>query len=180
MQTYVYATPLVVSGGLAVLGLVAGRERSIESGSVRAFYVPSVYCRFVAGVALACLAVPFIPSLQGDASAFFWYGFFALLSGGFSAFALYLRRYRVTVGTEGFSVRGLMETQYLIVDIASARPLMAGGGGRAYEIRMRNGKKLQFSGLLTDFDTLVDLLHVGPNHLMQPTGRKRPAVDQER
>jgi hypothetical protein len=85
--------------------------------------------------------------------------FFAIISAGAFGSALWFMRYRVTVGASTVAVRFLLRERIIpFADILDS-DVLVGRQARELVVYLRGGHRLRLSGLLQDFDELVDTIH---------------------
>ena len=111
-------------------------------------------------IAFAPFWVPLVKP-QMDPPALEDYLFFGAFGGLGLVFAAYLFCYRVMIGPESFSVGSFVKEKFRLSDIREVK-LQAGERRREYLVYMDSGKRLRFSGLLSGFEVLTELLRRPP------------------
>lgn len=146
--------------GITVTLLMARRsaEHSQHVGTFKRYYFPSVYKWTGFCVAVLFCAFPLLPGVVGDTHPLLFYVFYYSLSIACFAGALYLAKYRLTVGSDMFTVGAFWIHTYSLKEIVSSK-LVRGRKADKYFVHMRNGKAIRISGLLTDFDEIQGSLY---------------------
>ena len=152
--------PILVPISLACVVALSRRSHRQSSEGQDVFTFPKALAYFMALIGLAFASVPLWPGAVGDADPILFY---ACFEGAFlltMLFVMYLSMYRVIIDTETFTVGALFRKQYRRIDITEVK-LRHGQRSSDYFVQLRNGKRLQFSGLLGDFNVLTALLRPG-------------------
>jgi hypothetical protein len=163
-------TPLMTSLTLSVVCGICARSHHQVSDDADTFTISPVvgYMMICVGV-LYCIG-PFLPGIAGDISTtrFFWYSspFWLLAFGG----AAFFFRYRVVVRDQTLPFSEVIDFDVL-------------HGRKSSELwlYLKTGKRLKFSGLLSDFDELVGMIN---SHMAGLPGTQHDCVakirDQEK
>jgi hypothetical protein len=173
-------TPLLTSLTLSVVAGVCARSHHLETDSEDVFAIsPAVgYLMLVAGL-FFCVA-PFLPGAAGDipVARFFW--MFSPFWGGAFVAAIFFFRYQVKVTDTAMTVGAFRRRVIPFSEVIDFDVLQ---GGRSPELWMylKNGNKLKFSGLLSDFDELVGMVNSHMEGLPGPQHDSAAKIrDQER
>lgn len=87
---------------------------------------------------------------------------FGALLWSFATFAMaaaaYLFRYRVSIDTVGITCGAFFKRHIALSDIRSVK-YVRGERSSTLTLRLHHGRAIQFSGLLGDFQSLLDTLH---------------------
>jgi hypothetical protein len=148
-------TPFLVGLTLAGIRLLAKRDHheTVEGNDVYKYSSGLGYLLMVFGLIFA--AIPLLPIPKGNASAFSYLGFFWLFSLVMFASAIYILKYRLTMHANYFSDGAFTQRTIQFRDIASTT-VQRGASISGLYITLSSGKKIRFSGMLGDFETLVD------------------------
>jgi hypothetical protein len=120
-------------------------------GQTNIYKFPSVYFYLFIGVSAFFATVPFWPGVTGgQESSLIAFGTFALLPL-FAAY--YFRRYRLIIDGSKVTVGVVWKRQFEISDIAHSE--LQSGRGAELRLQLRDGTKINVSGLVTDFDQLA-------------------------
>ena len=144
-------TPLVVSLATSLLMVVGAREHHRTLGLASIYKFPSVYFYLFIGVSAFFAMLPFWPGVTGgQEGALIAFGTFALLP---LVAAYYFRRYRLVIEGPRVTVGVFRKRQFEVSDIAYSE--LQSGRGAELRLRLRDGTKINVSGLVTDFDQLA-------------------------
>ena len=159
MHSFAFLAYPVASVTTLVLLSLSRRQHSQDCGDTGRYYFPAVWSYLFAFAIIFFPLFSFLPNAKGNLSQLAFSGPFIFLSLVSFVALLYFHRYQVVVGKDSFVVGAFTRTTYKISDIADTKRV----SGRApeYLVQMRNGKRLRFSGLLTDFDRLTILIAPG-------------------
>lgn len=147
-------TPLAVSLTLGAVVALGARSRHRVDGDVETYKYSSVLAYLMGFCGLFFLAAPFLPRARGDMSQWsFFAGFAGFAACAFLA-AVYFLRYRVTVDTRQLCYGAFFKRTVDLAEIADAS-VQRGSKSAQLFVRLRNGRKITFSGMLADFDSLA-------------------------
>jgi hypothetical protein len=169
-------TPLFVSltlGGVMVLG--ARSHRRIE-GDVEIYKYPAAVAYLMGFCGLFFLAVPFLPGARGDMSQLSFFAGFA----GFAACAMlaagYFLRFRVTIDTKQLCYGAFSRRTVDLSEIVDAK-VQRGSKSAQLFVKLQTGRKITFSGMLADFDSLASRM---VSCALHNTGKPSDAATIER
>lgn len=150
-MNWVPMTPVVVSLATSVLMALGAREHHQEVGRIAVYKFPSVFLYLFLFASVFFVSVPFWPGVTGDHdSALIAFGFFALLP---LVAAYYFKRYRLVIEGSRVKVGAFRKRDFDLADIAHSE--LRSGRGAELRLQLRDGTKINVSGLITDFDQLV-------------------------
>ena len=177
-HTYLPLAPLAVPLTASAILALAARSRHRRQGDKDIYQLPTPLAYLMAIFGVFFLAVPFIPRIGGpDPVKLYFYAFFAAFSAGAFGCALWFVRYRVTVSATTVAVRFLLRERVIpFTDIIDS-DVLVGRQARELIVYLRNGHRLRLSGLLQDFDELVDAIQDA--HVSQVDSAQKLA-DQQR
>ena len=121
------------------------------------------------GIGLLMCAAPFLPGAAGDIPVIRFFWMFSPFWGGAFLAAIFFFRYQVKV-TDASMTIGAFRRQVIQFSEVIDYDVLAGGRSPELWVYLKNGKKLKFSGLLSDFDELVGMVNShmeglpGPQH----------------
>ena len=147
-------TPLAVSIGLAAVTWLCARSRHLRTNSEHIYKFPLILACISALVAFLFLGLALLPGARGAQSKLIFMLELSPFCVGAATFACYLLRYRVTVKQESITVRSLRNSCIAFSEIADTDLLE--GRRREFVVYLRGGKRVRFSGLLQDFDSLTN------------------------
>jgi hypothetical protein len=143
-----YVTPIATSLTTAAVIWVCSRAHHRAFADADVFFIPSVVGYAIGAIGVGvCTALVLIDAPLRVCSAF-------LL--GYSLAALFFLRYRITVTKDAFTLRGLRRRTFRFADVADTH--LATSGGRQLTVQLCDGRFVRLSGLVGDFDELVDLI----------------------
>jgi hypothetical protein len=151
-------TPLMTSLTLTTVCGICARSHHQATDDSDTFTISPVVGYLMVCVGLLCCAVPLLPGAAGDISStrFFWYSspfwFFA-----FTAAAFFFR-YRVVV-TDNALTYGAFQRRVVPFSEVIDFDVLQGRRSSELWIYLRTGKRLRFSGMLSDFDDLVGMVN---------------------
>ena len=144
-------TPIVVSLTTSLLMALGAREHHQEMGRFAVYKFPSVYLYLFLFVSVFFASVPFWPGVTGDRdSALIAFGVFALLP---LVAAYYFRKYRLIIEGSRVTVGAFRKRDFDLTDIVHSE--LQSGRGAELRLQLRDGTKINVSGLVTDFDQLA-------------------------
>lgn len=145
-------TPIVVSLVTSLLMTVGAREHHQTAGLAHTYKFPSAYFYTFIGLSAFFTTVPFWPGVTGvqEEGALIAFGTFALWS---LLAAYYFRRYRLVIEGSRVTVGVLRKREFDVSDIAHSE--LRSGRGAELRLQLRDGTKINVSGLVTDFDQLA-------------------------
>ena len=162
--------PLMTSLTMGVIcGICASSHHQVSEDSDTFTFSPVVGYFMAAVGVLTCVAPWLAKSKAGDfpPSHYFWH--WAPIWLFIFALSLFFFRYRVVVCDKAFTYGAFQRRVISFSDVIDFDVLQ---GGRSSElwIYLKSGKRLKFSGLLSDFDELVGMVNShmqglpGPQH----------------
>jgi hypothetical protein len=164
-----FFTPLMTSLTLSVVCGICARSHHQVSDDADTFTISPVAGYMMICVGVVCCVGPFLPGVAGDMSTmrFFWYSspFWLLAFVGAAFFFRYcvvVRDQTLTYGA--FRRRVIPFSQVIDFDVLHGQK-----SGELW-LYLKTGKRLKFSGLLSDFDELVGMVNShmaglpGPQH----------------
>lgn len=165
-------TPLFTSLTLSVVAGVCARNNHLAADSEDVFAIsPAVgYLMLVIGLFM-CVA-PFLPGAAGDISVIRFFWMFAPFWGGAFLAAIFFFRYQVKV-TDTIMTVGAFRRRVVPFSEVIDYDVIQGGRSPELCVYLKSGKRLKFSGMLSDFDELVGMV----NSHMQ--GLRGPQRDSE-
>lgn len=131
------------------------------------------------GALLFCI-VPLLPGASGNTPTMTFFLAFTPFSCGAFLASIYFSRYRVVVTKETLTVGAFRRRAVSFSDVVDWDRL-EGRYDDELLVYLRDNKRLRFSGLLSDFDTLVELIDC--NMAVPPAGQADCALklqDQKR
>jgi hypothetical protein len=144
-------TPIVVSLATSLLMAVGVREHRQTSGIANIYKFPSVYFYLFICASAFFATVPFWPGATGgQESSLIAFGIFALLP---LLAAYYFRRYRLVIEGTRVTVGVLRKCQFDMSEITDSE--LRSGRGAELRLKLRDGRTINVSGLVTDFDQLA-------------------------
>lgn len=144
-------TPIVVSLTTSVFMALGAREHHQKMGRVAVYKFPSVYLYLFPFASVFFASVPFWPGVTGDHdSALIAFGIFALLP---LVAAYYFRKYRLVIEGSRVTVGVFRKRDFDLTDIAHSE--LQSGRGAELRLQLRDGTKINISGLVTDFDQMA-------------------------
>lgn len=144
-------TPVDVSLATSVLMAFGAREHHQEIGRIGVYKFPSVYLYLFLFASAFFASVPFWPGVTGDHdSALIAFGVFAFLP---LVAAYYFRRYRLTIEGSRVTVGAFRKRHFDLADIAHFE--LESGRGAELRLELRDGTRINVSGLVTDFDKVA-------------------------
>jgi small nuclear ribonucleoprotein (snRNP)-like protein len=173
-------TPLFTSLTLSVVCAVCARRHHEVSDTEDVFTIPPAVGYMMLGIGIVFCIVPFLPGTAGDipATRFFWC-FSPFWLSAFIA-AVFFFRYRVVVRDQTLTYGGFHRRVVPFSEVIDFDVLR---GLRSSElwVYLKNGKRLSFSGMLSDFDVLVQMVE---SHVVRLSGPEHDSAakshDQER
>ena len=158
-QTYLPLAPVAVPLTVSVILAFAARSRHSHLGDKDIYELPSPLAYLMAVIGICFLGVPFITGVGGPGPApLYFIAFFAAFSAAAFGSALWFIRYRVTVAASVVTIRSLLRERVVpFADIIDS-DVLVGRQARELVVYLRNGHRLRLSGLLQDFDELVDAI----------------------
>jgi hypothetical protein len=162
-------TPLFTSLTLSIVAGVCARSHHLATDSEDVFSISPAVGYLMLGCGLFFCAAPFLPGAAGDISVIRFFWMFSPFWGGAFIAAIFFFRYQVKVTDTTMTV-GAFRRRVIpfseVIDYDEIR------GGRSPElwVYLKSGKKLKFSGLLSDFEELVGMVNShmeglpGPQH----------------
>jgi phosphate/sulfate permease len=162
-------TPLFTSLTLSVVAGVCARSHHLATDSEDVFSISPAVGYLMLGCGLLCCVAPFLPGAAGDIPVIRFFWMFSPFWGGAFIAAIFFFRYQVKVTDTAMTV-GAFRRRVIpfseVIDYDEIR------GGRSPElwVYLKSGKKLKFSGLLSDFEELVGMVNShmeglpGPQH----------------
>ena len=162
-------TPLFTSLTLSVMAGVCARSHHLATDSEDAFAISPVVGYLMLVIGLFMCVAPFLPGAAGDIPVIRFFWMFSPFWGGAFLAAIFFFRYQVKITDTTMTV-GAFRRRVIpfseVIDYDEIR------GGRSPElwVYLKSGKKLKFSGLLSDFDELVGMVNShmeglpGPQH----------------
>jgi hypothetical protein len=169
-------TPLFVSltlGGLMALG---ARSHHRIDGDVEIYKYPEVVAYLMGFCGLFFLAVPFLPGARGDMSQLSFFAFFAGFAACAVLAAVYFLRYRVTVDTKQLRYGAFGKRTVELAEILDAK-VQRGSKSAQLFVQLSSGRKITFSGMLADFDSLANRM---VSCALHNTGKPSDAATIER
>ena len=162
-------TPLMTSLTLGVIMLVCARSHHHVSDDADTFTISPVVAYMMFGVGIVFCIAPFLPGAAGDipTTLFFWY-FSPFWLGAFTASAFFFR-YRVIVRDSTLTYGAFRRTAVHFSEVIDF-DVIQGQKSSELWVYLTSGKKLKFSGMLSDFDELVGMINShmaglpGPQH----------------
>lgn len=162
-------TPLFTSLTLSVMAGVCARSHHLETDSEDVFAIsPAVgYLMLVAG--LFFCVVPFLPGAAGDIPVIRFFWMFSPFWGGAFFAAIFFFRYQVKVTDAAMTV-GAFRRRVIPFSEVIDYDVIKGNRSSELWVYLKSGKKLKFSGMLSDFDELVGMVNShmerlpGPQH----------------
>jgi hypothetical protein len=148
-------TPFMTGISVSAILLLCRRSHHKVSADGDTFTVAPVVAYFMMGVGLLICSVPFVPGVAGDISSlsFFWeLSPFWLLAFVASAFFFC---YRVIVRDKTL-IYGAFRRNVIPFSEVIDFDVIEGRRSSELWVYLKNGNRLKFSGMLGDFDELVD------------------------
>jgi hypothetical protein len=151
---------------LTAVCAICARSHHQVSSQEDTFTISHVVGYLMIGIGLLICSVPLWPGAAGDVSKvqFFW-TFAPFWLGAFAA-AAYFFRYRVIVGKDSLTCGAFLRSVVPFSEIIDFDVLQGRSSSELW-VYLKSGKRLKFSGLLGDFDDLVDLVD---DHLAEQPG----------
>jgi hypothetical protein len=151
-------TALFTSLALSVVAGVCARSRHLATDSEDVFAISPAVGYLMLGIGLLMCSVAFWPGAAGDISVvrFFW--MFSPFWGGALLAAIFFFRYQVKVTDTSLTVGAFRRRVIPFSDVIDYDVIK---GNRSSElwVYLKSGKKLKFSGMLSDFDELVGMVN---------------------
>ena len=150
-------TPFMTGISVSAILLVCRRSHHKVSADGDTFTVAPVVAYLMIGVGLLFCSVPFVPGVARDISplSFFWeLSPFWLLAFTASAFFF---RYRVIIRDKTLTY-GAFRRKVIPFSEVIDFDVIKGKQSSELWVYLKNGKRLKFSGMLSDFDELVDMV----------------------
>jgi len=162
-------TPLFTSLTLSVVAGVCARSHHLETDSEDVFAISPAVGYLMLGIGLFMCAAPFLPGAAGDIPVIRFFWMFSPFWGGAFLAAIFFFRYQVKITDTTMTVGAFRRRVILFSEVIDYDVIQ---GSRSSElwVYLKSGKKLKFSGLLSDFDELVGMVNShmeglpGPQH----------------
>jgi hypothetical protein len=162
-------TPLFTGLTLSVVAGVCARSHHLATDSEDVFAISPAVGYMMFGIGLFLCAAPFLPGAAGDIRVvrFFW--MFSPFWGGTFLAAIYFFRYQVKITDTTMTV-GAFRRRVIPFSEVIDYDVIQGNRSSELWVYLKNGAKLKFSGLLSDFDELVGMVNShmeglpGPQH----------------
>lgn len=172
--------PILTSITLTVVIAICGHAHHRHSDGADTFYFfPVLSYLMLFGALLFCI-VPLLPGASGNTPTMTFFLAFTPFSCGAFLASIYFSRYRVVVTKETLTVGAFRRRAVSFSDVVDWDRL-EGRYDDELLVYLRDNKRLRFSGLLSDFDTLVELIDC--NMAVPPAGQADCALklqDQKR
>jgi hypothetical protein len=147
-------TPLVVSVALGALMTLGAKAHHRVIGDIEVYKFPAAIAYLMGFCGLFCLGVPFLLGARGSADPLSFFGSFAAFAAGAVLAATYFFRYRVTIDATQLSYGAFFKRTIVLSDITDAK-VQRGSKSAQLFVSLRVGRKITFSGMLGDFDSLA-------------------------
>jgi hypothetical protein len=173
-------TPLFASLTLSVVAVVCARSHHLATDSEDVFAISPAVGYLMLGIGLLMCSVAFWPGAAGDIPIIRFFWMFSPFWGGAFLAAIFFFRYQVKVGDTSMTVGAFRRRVIPFSDVIDYDVIQ---GNRSSElwVYLKSGKKLKFSGMLSDFEELVGMLN---SHMEGLPGRQHDSAakirDRER
>ena len=147
-------TPLFVGLTLTGIMLIGAGEHHRAVGDAEVYKFPAALGYMIFGMAALFLGAPFLPGAKGDMDFLTFASFFWIIALLVVVFGVYLLKYRIVIDARQMSVGAYFKRQIDLRDIVTAT-LKKGSGSAELVLSLRTGRKILFSGMQADFDTLA-------------------------
>ena len=147
-------TPLFVGLTLTGIMLIGAREHHRTVGDAEIYKFPAALGYMIFGMAALFLGAPFLPGAKGDMDFLTFASFFWIIAILVIVFGVYLLKYRIVIDADHMSVGAYFKCQIDLGDVVTAT-LKKGSRSAELALSLRTGRKILFSGMLVDFDTLA-------------------------
>jgi len=152
-----YLTPLMTSISVTAILLVCRRSHHKVSADSDTFTVAPVVAYLMSGVGLLFCSVPFLPGVaRGSSPQYVFWEFSPFWLLAFSA-SVFFFRYRVIVRDKTL-IYGAFRQRITPFSEVIDFDVIQGKQSSELWVYLSDGKRLKFSGMLSDFDELVDMV----------------------
>jgi hypothetical protein len=151
-------TPLMTSLSLSVVAGICARSHHLATDSEDVFGISPAVGYLMLGIGLLMCAVPFLPGAAGDISVIRFFWIFSPFWGGAFFAGIYFFRYQVKVTDTSMTI-GAFRRRVIPFSEVIDYDVLSGGRSPELWVYLKDGKKLKFSGLLSDFDELVGMVN---------------------
>jgi len=151
-------TPLFTNLTLSVVTVVCAYSHHLETDSEDVFAISPAVGYLMLGMGLTIGVVPFVSRAAGDISTIRFFWICSPFWGGAFIAAIYFFRYRVKITDTTMTVGAFRRRVIPFSEVIDYDEIQ---GGRTPElwVYLKNGQRLKFSGLLSDFDELVGMVN---------------------
>jgi hypothetical protein len=171
---------ILTSVSLTVVVAICGHTHHHHSDDADTFYFSPVLSYLMLFVGLGFCVLPLLPGASGDTPTMTFFLAFTPFSCGAFLASLYFSRYRVLVTKETLIVGAFRRRAVSFSEVIDWDRLEGRYDDELF-VYLRDNERLKFSGLLSDFDTLVEMIDC--NMAVPPAGQADCALklqDQER
>jgi hypothetical protein len=151
-------TPLMTSLSLSIVVGICARSHHLETDSDDVFGISPAVGYLMLGIGFLMCSVAFWPGAAGDIPVIRFFWMFSPFWGGAFIAAIFFFRYQVRITDTSMTV-GAFRRQVIPFSEVIDYDELRGGQSPELWVYLKSGKKLKFSGLLSDFDELVGMVN---------------------